>query len=122
MSAFAMFILTSPSPLAFDKERTAGNLGPLYGIQRVPCDTHTREVLNAVSPAVLRPLFKSVLRQLQRSKALQRRKFKQYFYASACAAPPEHPSGTRQQPLLAHSEWSDGRVCKGKPHVNSGNL
>jgi len=71
MSGFAMFSLKSPSLLAFDKERTEGNLESIYGIARVPCDTHMRETLDPVSPESLRPSFKSVFRQLQRGKALE---------------------------------------------------
>ena len=71
MSAFAMFSLKSPSLLAFDKERAEGNLHTIYGIERVPCDTHMRERLDPVSPKSLRPVFKSVFRQLQRGKALE---------------------------------------------------
>ena len=70
MSAFAMFSLKAPSLLAFDKERAEGNLHTIYGIERVPCDTHRREILDPVSPKVLRPVFKSIFRQLQRGKAL----------------------------------------------------
>src|SRR5205823_9882386 len=70
MSAFAMFSLKSPSLLAFDRERVEGNLHTIYGIQRVPCDTHMREILDPVSPKWLRPVFTSVFRQLQRGKAL----------------------------------------------------
>jgi hypothetical protein len=71
MSAFAMFSLKSPSLLAFDKERAEGNLHTIYGIERVPCDTHMRDILDPVSPKVLRPVFTSVFRQLQRGKALE---------------------------------------------------
>ncbi len=71
MSAFAMFSLKSPSLLAFDKERAEGNLHTIYGIERVPCDTHMRDILDPVSPEVLRPVFKGVFRQLQRGKALE---------------------------------------------------
>src|ERR671939_1418190 len=71
MSAFAMFALKSPSLLAFDKERSAGNLQTIYGMKRVPCDTHMRERLDPVSPESLRSVFKSVFRQLQRGKALE---------------------------------------------------
>ena len=63
MSAFAMFSLKSPSLLAFDRERTEGNLHTIYGIQRVPCDTHMREILDPVSPEALRPVFKRVVTQ-----------------------------------------------------------
>jgi len=71
MSAFAMFSLKAPSLLAFDKERAEGNLHTIYGIARVPCDTHMREILDPVSPKWLRPVFRSVFRQLQRGKALE---------------------------------------------------
>jgi hypothetical protein len=71
MSAFAMFSLKAPSLLAFDKERTEGNLETIYGLERVPCDTHMREILDAVSPESLRLVFKSVFRQVQRGKALE---------------------------------------------------
>jgi hypothetical protein len=71
MSAFAMFSLKAPSLLAFDKERAEDNLHTIYGIERVPCDTHMRAILAPVSPKGLRPVFKSVFRQLQRGKALE---------------------------------------------------
>jgi hypothetical protein len=71
MSAFALFSLKAPSLLAFDKERTEGNLQTIYGIARVPCDTHMRKILDPVSPNVFRPVFKSIFRQLQRGKALE---------------------------------------------------
>src|SRR5215470_14517182 len=71
MSAFAMFSLKAPSLLAFDKERAEGNLHTIYGIQRVPCDTYMREILDPISPKALRPVFKSLVRQLQRGKALE---------------------------------------------------
>src|SRR5215470_6046023 len=71
MSAFAMFSLKSPSLLAFDKERVAGNLHTIYGIERAPCDTHMREMLDPVSPESVRPVFTGVFRQLQRGKVLE---------------------------------------------------
>jgi hypothetical protein len=71
MSAFAVFSLKAPSLLAFDKERAEGNLHTIYGIQRVPCATYMREILDPVSPKWLRPVFTSVFRQLQRGKALE---------------------------------------------------
>jgi len=70
MSACAMFSLTSPSLLAFDKARAEGNVATIYGIARVPCDTYRRELLDPLSPAWLRPLFTNGLRQCQRGKAL----------------------------------------------------
>jgi hypothetical protein len=83
MSAFAMFSLKAPSLLAFDKERAEGNLHTLYGIARVPCDTHMREILDPVSPKWLRPVFRSVFRQLQRGKALEAMTFLDGHYLLA---------------------------------------
>jgi hypothetical protein len=83
MAAFAMFSLKAPSLLAFDKERAEGNLHTIYGIERVPCDTHMREILDPVSPKWLRPVFTSVFRQLQRGKALEAMTFLEGHYLLA---------------------------------------
>src|SRR3989475_11654586 len=83
MAAFAMFSLKAPSLLAFDKERVEGNLHTIYGIERVPCDTHIREILDPVSPKWLRPVFTSVFRQLQRGKALEEMMFLDGHYLLA---------------------------------------
>ena len=71
LSAFALFSLKSPALLACDQERTAGNLQRVYGIERVPCDTAMREILDPVEPESLRPLFTHVFRALQRGTALE---------------------------------------------------
>ena len=83
MSAFAMFSLKAPSLLAFDKERAESNLHTVYGIQRVPCDTYRRERLDPLAPKWLRPVFKSVFRQLQRGKALEEMVFLDGHYLLA---------------------------------------
>src|ERR687885_1089511 len=83
MSAFAMFSLKSPSLLAFDQERTEGNLQRVYGIEHVPCDTAMREILDPVDPESLRPAFKHVLRQLQRGKVLEAMVFVEGHYLLA---------------------------------------
>jgi len=70
MSAFALFSLQSPSLLAFDTQRAAGNVRTIYGIACVPCDTRMRAILDPMSPESLRPLFKSVFRPLPRGKVL----------------------------------------------------
>jgi hypothetical protein len=71
MSAFAMFALQSPSLLAFDPQRAEGKVKTIYGMACVPCDTRMRERLDPMSPEALRPLCKSVCRQIQRGKALE---------------------------------------------------
>src|SRR5262249_17652654 len=83
MSTFAMFSLKAPSLLAFDKERAEDNLHTVYSIERVPCNTHMREILDPVSPKVLHPVFKSVFRQLQRGKALEPMAFLDEHYLRA---------------------------------------
>jgi hypothetical protein len=83
MSAFAMFSLKSPSLLAFDKDRTEGNLRQVYGIERVPCDTAMREILAPLEPESLRPLFKGVFGALQRGKALEEMVFVEGHYLLA---------------------------------------
>ena len=83
MSAFAMFSLKSPSLLAFDDERNAGNLQQVYGIENVPCDTRLREILDPVDPESLRPLYKSVFGALQRGKALEEMVFIEGHYLVA---------------------------------------
>lgn len=75
MAAFAMCSLTAPSLLAFDRERTEGNWHTRYGLQRVPCDTHMRERRDPVAPEALRPVFKRVMTQGQRSHALEPMQF-----------------------------------------------
>jgi hypothetical protein len=83
MSAFAMFSLKAPSLLAFDKERTEDNLQRVYGIERVPCDTAMRAMLDPVEPECLRPLFKRIFGALQRGKALEEMVFVEGHYLLA---------------------------------------
>lgn len=71
MSAIAMFSLKDSSLLAFQERRNDHNMKKLYRIRRVPSDTRMREILDPISPALLRPMFKDVLRQLQRAGELK---------------------------------------------------
>jgi hypothetical protein len=56
MSAFAMVSLKDPSLLAFDHRRRDpnDNFRSIYGINRVPCDSQMRAVLDPLDPASLR--------------------------------------------------------------------
>jgi len=73
MSGFAMFSLKDPSLLAFERRRTARdhNLHTIYGIERVPCDSRMREIIDEVVPESLRCVFLEIFRNLQRGKALE---------------------------------------------------
>ena len=81
MSSFAVFALKSPSLLQFEKdfkqEETTkkANLKSLFKIDRVPSDTHLRDVLDLVSYSQYRPIFKRIFSSLQRSKALENFEF-----------------------------------------------
>lgn len=75
MSGLAMFGLTYPSLLKFDEAyqdqaRIRHNLRTLYGVERAPCDTQLRTILDPVLPQKLRGAFRAVHRQLQRQRAL----------------------------------------------------
>jgi len=73
MSGFAMFSLKDPSLLAFEERRTTdSNLQSIYGIESAPGDTQMRAILDNVAPVGIRPVFKSIHRQLGRSKELRK--------------------------------------------------
>jgi hypothetical protein len=110
MAAFAMFSLKSPSLLAFDKERTEGNLETIYGIERVPCDTYMREILDPVSPESLRPSFKGVFRQLQRGKALEAMTFLDSHYLVALDGTGYFSSKTIHCASCLHKQHRNGSI------------
>ena len=82
MSGFALFALKDPSLLAFDKRRQEDpkNLEMIFHIQNVPCDTQMRTILDPLSPAALRPVFRDVFRELQRGKVLEGFTFLDGYY------------------------------------------
>jgi hypothetical protein len=75
MSGLAVFGLKCPSLLQFDQQRrdpiVEYNLHTLYGVERVPCDTQLRTILDPVDPVHLRPAFKAVFAHAQRGKVLE---------------------------------------------------
>lgn len=80
MSSFAIFALKSPSLLQFERDYLAQkirtkNLNSLFKIDRVPSDTHIRDVLDTVDYQQYRPIFKRIFSYIQRSKALERFEF-----------------------------------------------
>jgi len=68
-----MFSLKDPSLLAFDERRTTdSNLGSIYGVEEVPGDTQMRTILDDVDPREISPAFRDVVRQLQRTRELDK--------------------------------------------------
>ena len=88
MSGLAVFGLKSPSLLQFDKscndDVVKHNLGTLYHVEQVPCDTSMRERLDEVDPRFLRPAFNAVFSLLQRGKVLEDYKFLNKYLLVAC--------------------------------------
>lgn len=73
MSGFAMFSLKDPSLLAFEERRTTDhNLGTIFKMGPVPCDTQMRTILDDVEPAHLRRVYPRVHRELAASGELRR--------------------------------------------------
>ena len=68
MSAFALFSLKDPSLLAFEERRSDTNLKTIYKVNKVPCDTQMRKILDEQDPASIEPLFSDIFNLLQRGK------------------------------------------------------
>ena len=72
MTGFAVFSLKDASLLAFDQRRkTEHNLGTVYGIQKVLCDSQLRTRLDAVDPKFLRAPFHTLLGNLEQSGLME---------------------------------------------------
>lgn len=73
MSGFAMFSLKDASLLEFDERRaTDDNLKRIYGLGAVPSDSQLRTILDPISPKELKPLYKTVFEQLERSRMMEK--------------------------------------------------
>jgi hypothetical protein len=110
MAGFAMFSLKCPSLLDFDRQRAEGNLQTIYGIERVPCDSYIRELLDPVASDSLRPVFTGVFRQLQRGKALEALVFFQGGYLLALEGTGYFSSKTIHCSSCLETHHRDGSV------------
>lgn len=80
MSGLAIFSLKYKSLLQFEKDKASEgfikhNLGSLYGVKKVPCDTYLRERLDGQNLSIIRLSFARIFALLQRSKVLENWKF-----------------------------------------------
>ena len=76
MSGFAMFALKDSSLLEFDDRRKEPeNLRSIYGIERVPCDTYMRTVLDEVNPEEMRESYKKLLKEAEERGILEEYKY-----------------------------------------------
>lgn len=65
LSAFSIFFTQSPSFLAYQKamqqNKGVNNAASLFGIDRIPSDNHTRNMLDIVPPETVFPVFHYVM-------------------------------------------------------------
>ena len=84
MSGLAMFSLKYRSLLEFDQsladKKIRHNLGTLYGVDKVPSDTHLRTRLDELAPETLRPAFKACFSAMQRGNQLPMYEFLEGYY------------------------------------------
>jgi hypothetical protein len=75
MSGFAMMFFQDPSLLQFQQrmedEAHVNNLKTLFHVESIPKDTQMREIMDAVDPEEIMPLFDDFFRPLQRGKHLE---------------------------------------------------
>jgi len=75
MSAYAMFVIKSPSMLNFTGSVKDKNLNKIFHINDVPSETQMRKILDNVNPDDIKPLYKDIFRDAQRGKCLENMEF-----------------------------------------------
>jgi len=79
MSSYAIFALKYPSLLSFQNDMKVDikfkNLRTLFGIAKVPSDTHLRDVMDQVKWEEFRGVFKRLFSLVQHSKILEKFEF-----------------------------------------------
>src|SRR4051794_17595182 len=74
LAAFSVFFAQSPSFLAHQRQLAAGhgrsNANTLFGMSRIPGDSHIRRMLDPVAPDHLFPVFDEVIGDLERAGGL----------------------------------------------------
>jgi hypothetical protein len=69
MAAFSVFFMQSPSFLAHQRQFETGhgrsNCSSLFGIAKIPCDNHIRDMLDPAPPVLLHPVFAETVDQIR---------------------------------------------------------
>ena len=71
----------------------------VYGIDKIPCDTALRKILDDMDPVDLRPMFKTIFQKVQRGKALEKMAFMDDCYLLALDGTEYFSSSKRHSPL-----------------------
>jgi hypothetical protein len=76
LSAFSVFFTQSASVLAYQRtmegNKGRSNAQTLFGVHQIPSDNHIRDLLDAVKPACLFPVFEQIFEGLDRAGQLER--------------------------------------------------
>lgn len=79
LSSYAVFALKYPSLLSFENdmvdEKKFHNLRTLFGVSRVPSDTHLRDIMDKVESKQFRKIFTKLFAEVQRSKLFESYEF-----------------------------------------------
>lgn len=76
LSGFALFSLKDPSLLAFDQRRKEPeNLQRIYHLKQIPSDTQMRTILDEVAPDELRPVYKALWGEVDKSGLLSQMRY-----------------------------------------------
>jgi len=114
MSALAMFSLKYSSLLKFDEERNEEiiqrNLKNLYKINKAPCDTQMRDILDPVDILELRPAFKKILTEVQKSGKLEGYKYLDQYYLASVDATGQYSSNHISCPECCTKNHRDGSI------------
>jgi hypothetical protein len=114
MSGLALFGLKFPSLLQFDQGANdkiiKHNLGALYGVGKVPCDTSMRERLDQIDPQHLRSAFTGIFSLLQRGKVFESYKFLEDYVLVPCDGTGMFSSESVHCDNCCEKHHRDGRV------------
>lgn len=76
LSAFSVFFTQTPSFLAYQRMMTGSkgksNAQSLFGVHQIPSDNHIRDLLDAVAPEQVFPVFEEILQVLEEQGQLAR--------------------------------------------------
>jgi len=69
LGAFSVFFTQSPSFLSFQKSmkknKGISNAQTLFGMDKIPCDNHIRDLMDVVSPSFVFPVFKYIIKGIE---------------------------------------------------------